>query len=76
VTVESNIELVSSILSIIGVLILSIPKRLGLWVLLVAQVLWTIFGYLKGQQYFLIQSIIMIGINVMSIYNWKRKNVG
>lgn len=71
------IELISTILIMIGVPLISIPKILGLYLMIFGQLGWIAYSYLKGDQlFFLIQSIFLLIFNFIGIYNWKKKRVG
>lgn len=70
------IEAVNMILVVIGVVLVTIPKIEGLYVLIFAQIGWCIFSLGKGLIFFFIQSAFLLAFNFVGIYNWKRKNIG
>lgn len=70
------VEILATIITLVGCLIISIPKRVGLWILVVGQILWSIFAYLNNQNFFLFQSLFLLFFNFVGLYNWKRKGVG
>lgn len=69
------IEIIATILIIIAVPLVSIPKRLGLWFMFYGQIFWCIFAYLKEQNFFLIQSVFLFFMNIFGLYNWKKKGI-
>lgn len=71
-----SLEIVATVLVIVGVSILTIPKRWALIVLFFAQIAWALFGYFEEQWFFMGQSIFLWGLNVVAILNWKRKGIG
>lgn len=70
------LESINTILVIIGVILITIPKIHGLYIMVFAQVGWTLFSYLEGHWFFLLQSVFLLIFNFVGIYNWRRKNVG
>ena len=70
------IELLASILVIIGVVLLIIPSRKGIISLSIGQAFWVVFAILSSKWFLFSQSIFLILVNIFTIYNWKRKGVG
>jgi hypothetical protein len=71
-----GIEIISTILTLIGITLISIPKRIGMWILLVATIFWTSFAYLTNHNYFLLQNIYIFCFDVIALINWNRKGIG
>lgn len=71
-----GIEIISTILTLIGITLISIPKRIGMWILLVATIFWTSFAYLTNHNYFLFQNIYIFCFDVIALINWNRKGIG
>jgi len=70
------IELCCTVISIIGVTLVCIPKIQGVYLIILAQTGWVIFSALKDLDFLLIQSLYMVGINIYAIWSWGKKNVG
>lgn len=70
------VEFVATLLTIWGVVVISIPKRYGLWILVVGQILWSLFGYSQETYFFLFESLFLLVFNFVGLYNWKKKGVG
>ena len=45
-------EIIGTGLTLIGIPILSIPRRLGMWILTVATLFWIVFSYANNHNYF------------------------
>ena len=71
-----EIEFIATILTIWGVIVISIPKRYGLWILVYAQILWCIFAYAKNTPFFLFSSAFLLVFNFIGLHQWKKKGVG
>ena len=71
-----SIEFLATILTIWGVVVISVPKRYGLWILVYAQILWCIFAYAKDAPFFLFSSVFLLAFNFVDLYQWKKKGVG
>ena len=71
-----EIEFISFILTMYGVVAITIPKRNGLWVLSIASVTWGIFAYLTGNNFLLLQNVFLLVFDIFGIYNWKKKGIG
>ena len=70
------VEFISTILAMVGVLLIAIPRIEGMYVMFLAQMGWTVFGYQEGHQFFLVQSLFMIAFNFFGLYNWRKKKIG
>ena len=71
-----GIEFIATILTIWGVIVISIPKRYGLWILVYAQILCCVFAYAKNTPFFLFSSVFLLVFNFIGLYQWKKKGVG
>jgi len=69
------IEIIATILTMVGVPIISIPKRFGFWFLVIAQLLWSVFAYLNNHMYFLTTSFFVLLCNFYGLYSWKKKGL-
>lgn len=70
------LESISTLLVIVGVVLITIPKIQGLYVMAIAQVGWTVFSFQEGHWFFFAQSLFLLVFNFIGIRNWKRKKVG
>jgi len=70
------LEIINTVLVIIGVVLITIPKIHGLYIMIFAQIGWIIFSYLENHWFFFLQSIFLLIFNFVGIYNWRRKHVG
>lgn len=68
-----GIEFIATILTIWGVVVISVPKRYGLWILVYAQILWCIFAYAKNTPFFLFSSVFLLVFILLDCINGKRK---
>lgn len=71
-----SLEIISTILTLIGIPLISIPKRIGMWFLLVATVSWGIFAFLTEHKFFLMQNLYIFCFDIVALINWKNKNIG
>jgi nicotinamide riboside transporter PnuC len=69
------LEILATIITLIGIALISIPKRLGMYILIVGSILWIIFSYLNSHYFFLIQTIICLILDIYGIYSWKKKGI-
>ena len=72
----SMLELISSMLVVVGVLLICVPKISGLWVLILGQVGWCVFAAVNDQYFFFIQGMFLMVFNFWGIRNWRRKGIG
>jgi len=72
----SVIEFMAMVFVFIGVYLVSIPNIKGIYVMIVAQTLWTAFAIIKFAPFLLLQNVVLMGLNVWAIKNWRRKGVG
>lgn len=74
--ISKVLEIISTILVMIAVPLISVPNIKGLYVLVLAQIGWSIFAFLTNHYFFLIQSVFLLMFNFIGIWNWNRKGVG
>lgn len=70
------LEIVATILVVIGVWFIALPNIKGQYMLIVAQALWTIFAIAHWHVFFAIQSFVLLVLNCYAVYNWRKKGVG
>jgi len=68
-------EIIATILCIVGVIYITIPKRKGLWYLIVGTIVWLFFAYLTKHWYFFSQNLFLLGLNIISLKTWKNKGI-
>lgn len=68
-------EFSGSIITIIGVGLIAIPKVLGLVLLLIASIIWMFYFYITHQFFLMIQNTILLFFNIVAIYNWRKKGI-
>jgi len=71
----SVLEIISVALVMIAVPLISIPKRLGLWIMLASQMTWAVWGYFESKPFFFFQCLYLILFNIIGLYQWKKKGI-
>jgi len=71
------VEIIATILTLIGIPLISIPRVIGMWILVVSTIFWIIFCCLNFNNHLglLIQSIYVLCFDIIAIYNWKKKGI-
>jgi drug/metabolite transporter (DMT)-like permease len=69
------LEFLGAILVIIGVFYISKPKRVGLWWMLGAQIVWIIYSAVTGLLFLTVQSSYLLYLNIRGLINWKKKGI-
>lgn len=69
------IEIIATVLILISVALVSIPKRCGLYVMIVGQLFWLAFAYITGSYGLLVQNAILCCVNVWGLYSWKKNGI-
>lgn len=59
-----------------GVWQITIPKKNGLYWMILAQIFWSIFAVMTGSWFLLLQNVVLLGFNVRGIRNWTAKGIG
>ena len=75
-TIVNILEIICSILSIIGTLLIAIPRLSGLIILAINGVIWVIYFGLTNQWYALISVVFVLIFELVGIYRWIDKGVG
>ena len=70
------IEVIATILVLVGAFYISIPRVEGLVLMAIAQILWIIFGVINNHYVFTAQGIALLCFNIWGMYNWKEKGIG
>ena len=72
-----GLEVVSTILVMIAVPLIAIPRRFGIWIMLASQITWASWAYFKGgTHFFFFQCLYLIFFNIIALYQWKKKGIG
>ena len=69
------IELIATITSIVGITYITIPKRIGLYFLIVGTIFWGIFAILNHSWFLLSQQSYLMILDIISIKTWKDKGI-
>lgn len=69
------LEISSTILTIIAAILISIPRKISLYIFIFASLSWIIFGLLNHKYFFVTQNIVLIGFDIYGIYNWTKKGI-
>ena len=69
------VEILASIITLIGVTLISIPRRIGIIVLIIGDILWILFSYISNHYFLLLQNAYLLIINIYAIYSWKKKGI-
>jgi hypothetical protein len=71
------VEAIAAILVLSGVTLIAIPRIEGIYIMIVAQILWTVYAIIPPfQLFFLGQSFVLFIINFFALYSWRKKGVG
>ena len=68
-------ELIATVLCIIGVTYGSIPRRIGIWYLIVGTIFWFIFALLTEYWFLLSQQAFFLIINIICLKTWKKQGI-
>lgn len=70
-----SIEIIATVLTLIGIPLMSIPRRVGMWILLTSTLFWILFSYKNNHNYFLIQNIYVLFFDFYALWSWKKKGI-
>lgn len=69
------LEILATLITLIGITIISIPKRFGLYILVLGAILWILFAYSMNYNFLLFQSVYVLFFDGYGIYSWKKKGI-
>ena len=69
------VELLATVTSIVGIIYITIPKRTGLYYLIIGTIFWGVFAVLSKSWFLLSQEIFLIVLNIISLKTWKDKGI-
>ena len=69
------LEALATILCIIGVIYGTIPKRKGLWYLIIGTLIWMLFAFLTDHWYLFSQEVFLLALNIISLKTWKTQGI-
>ena len=69
-------EILATACVLAGVILISIPKIHGLYLMFIAQLLWAVVAFNTGLYFLFVQSLFLFCINIIGIFNWRRKRIG
>ncbi len=70
------LELIASIITIWGIIEISLILRRGMIICIFGQLLWISYACINGMWFFLISSIVILVIDILGFINWTFKGVG
>ena len=70
------LSIAAMVLVIVGVGMISVPLFVGQFVMFVAQSLWLVHSIKTHQPALMMQTVVLLIINLKAIQNWHRKGVG
>jgi nicotinamide riboside transporter PnuC len=70
------LEILYTLMIIVSVYLISIPKRIGLYIMVVGQFLAVPVFYSRGLYFALVLMLILNVLNIKGIICWKKKGVG
>jgi len=68
-------EFLATVLCLVGVIYGTLPRRVGLWYLIVGTVIWMIFAYYYKHWFFFSQESFLLVLNVISLKTWKKAGI-
>ena len=69
------VEFIAFVLTVVAALYVSIPRKIGLYIFIVAGVFWSYFAIINEQYFFLIQNFVLICFDAIGIYNWTKQGI-
>ena len=73
--VKLTIECFATIFCLVGVIYGTIPRRIGLWYLIVGTILWIIFALLYKHWFLFSQEVFLLILNIISLKTWKKAGI-
>lgn len=73
--VKIGSEAIATILCLIGVVYGTIPRRIGLWYLIVGEITWIVFSLLYSHWFLFTQTIFLLILNAISLRTWKKAGI-
>jgi len=70
------IEIFAPLLVLLSMILISVPKRIGLLMGATAQILWIYWGFQTGVLGVSAQSLFLLVFNLLALKNWKSKGIG
>ena len=68
-------EGVATVLCLVGVIYGTIPRRIGLYYLIVGTIVWLIFVYLASHWFLFSQEVFLLILNIISLKTWKKQGI-
>lgn len=69
------IEITATILILVSVALVSIPKRCGLYIMIIGQLFWLTFAYITGSWGLFAQNAILCCVNFWGLHSWKKNGI-
>lgn len=73
--VKPIVEAFATIFCIIGVIYGTIPRRIGLWYLIVGTILWIVFSVLWNHWFLFLEEVFLLILNIISLKTWKKAGI-
>jgi hypothetical protein len=73
--VKIGSEVIATILCLIGVIFVTIPRRIGLWFLIFGQITWILFSILNNHWFMMSQMIFLTILDLIALKTWKTARI-
>lgn len=73
--VKILIEALATILCIVGVIYITIPRRIGLWYLIIGTFLWLVFALFWRHWFLFSQEVFLLILNIISLKTWRNTGI-
>lgn len=69
------IEILATVFTLIGVIFVCIPKKIGIYFIILGSILWIIFSIISKYQFLFLQNFFVLILNCYGIYSWKKRGI-
>ncbi len=69
------IEILATIFTLIGVIFVCIPKKIGIYFIILGSIIWIIFSIIYNYQFLFLQNFFVLILNIYALYSWKKRGI-
>jgi nicotinamide riboside transporter PnuC len=69
------IEILATVFTLIGVIFVCIPKKIGIYFIILGSIIWIIFSIIYNYQFLFLQNFFVLILNIYALYSWKKRGI-
>lgn len=70
-----TVEIFATLFTLVGVIFVCIPKKIGIYFIILGSILWVVFSGICNHQFLFLQNFFVLILNIYALYSWKKRGI-